>query len=100
MERKKPDPSRAIHFWDQATTALAMVAARRLVNQAELSEIRSEEMRLQLDLARMAADTVDMGYDHCNEWFVWWYNNGETSTRGDGACVDRVEDIPRNRYPK
>lgn len=98
--RKSAVPSKA--WWDRAVAdhSAAQTAVRHardavIVATVFLAAAEREFARAALAHAKGPSDYL-LDARNC---LVWWYNNGDTSTRGDRPCVLCYDELPKDLEP-
>lgn len=96
---RKVDADAATAGWDKAAGTHAGTVINRLTAEKKLREAQDAERASELALAKQGLASWKAGFVHAGVWLVWWYNNGETSTRGNRPCVTEASSIPGECYP-
>ncbi len=86
--------------WDAKRDAFNAAKDAILPTYRAYKQALEDAVKAEAALAKAGLAAYRAGHYEPGNWLVWWWNNGATSPRDGGECIDHALDIPRGAQPK
>jgi hypothetical protein len=95
VRTKKPKPATSTReLWERRCAEREAAQLRYFAARVELQQAEDAAREAERLLAVAARSAWAAGSAEAGRWLVWWWNNGLSSPRGAGPCVERPGDVP------